>query len=71
MIKITIPEQIKNIRQRLGLTQKELADKVNKIKPITQLNRQTIADYEGNRRRIVAEDWVKIQSLDKAGAEKT
>ena len=71
MVKITIPEQIKNIRQSLGLTQKELADKVSKIKPKTKLNRQKIADYETNRSRIAAEDWVKIQSLANKGQGET
>lgn len=56
MRKINIPEQIKKIRHSLGLTQVELA-------AITGLNRQKIADYETNRSRIAAEDWVKIQYL--------
>jgi transcriptional regulator with XRE-family HTH domain len=65
MDNLTIAKQIKFIRQGLGITQKELADKVNKLKSkkAKKLNRQKVADYELGRTRIPADDFIKIQSL--------
>lgn len=64
---INIPESIKSIRAALKITQRELADKIG-------ATRDRIANYETNRGRISAEDWLKIQALlpsnkNRAGAK--
>ena len=60
---LDLPTEFKKIRSSLGLTQAQLAVMLG------HENRQKIADYETRRRRIVAEDWVKIKTLEaKRGA---
>lgn len=56
MEKINIPLAIKNARRSLGISQRQLAELIG-------ATRSRIADYETNRSRIAAEDWVKIQAL--------
>lgn len=49
----TIGEQIRTLRKGRGLTQQDLAEKLN-------LKRSTIANYEINRRSISLEDLIKL-----------
>lgn len=54
---LNIPQAIKDIRKELGITQRQLANLIG------YEGRQRIADYENNRSRISAVDWLKIQGL--------
>lgn len=40
------PEDIRDLRDRLGLSQQGLADRVNIINPLLRVNRQTVYRWE-------------------------
>lgn len=44
------PEQIKALRESLGLSQQGLADRINEIDPLLRVNRQTVYRWEGGKR---------------------
>lgn len=43
------PEQIKALRESLGLSQQGLADRINEIDPLLRVNRQTVYRWEGGK----------------------
>jgi len=53
---LNIPLAIKAVRASLGISQRQLAERIG-------ATRSRIADYETNRSRISAQDWLKIQGL--------
>jgi len=59
---IDIPKRIRKIRNKLKISQRELAEIIT-VEP-RKVTRQQVADWENRRTRVPADDWEKIKSLD-------
>lgn len=56
-MEINLPEEIKKIRHELGLSQRELGEMLN------GRNRDHIKDIENGRKKLTAEDYLKINKI--------